>query len=108
METLLINFYLFVIIGMAVIAYIWGLKWSVETFIEFRVIYDLKKKQKKYKKEYSDDLVTWNTYKYTWQQIVSVLVYPLLWMPAILIVIAFLGGFVYVLFDVFSQMIGLL
>lgn len=108
MKTLLINFHTLVLIGMVVIFYIWGLKWSVENFIGFKVIYGLRKKQKKTSKEYRADLVTWNTYKYTWQQIVSILVYPLLWTPLLLIIIAFFGGIIYFLFDILRQMIGLL
>jgi hypothetical protein len=95
MKTLFTNFQMFVTIGILVIMYIYLMNWSVTNFISFKSTHSLKKKG------YTKD-------KYLWQEIVSIPVYILTWAPFLMIIIAFIGGFVYLLFDVFMSMINML
>ena len=108
MKTLLMNFQMFITIGMAVIVYFWLMNWSVKWFVEFRLTYKERKNYKMMDKrhpvEYSK---RYNITKYDWQEIVSIPVYILAWTPVLLFIVALIGGFFYVLYDLFRVMLTL-
>lgn len=97
MKTLLANLYFFITIGMIVIMYFWLMNWSVKWFVNFKIT------RKCRKDEFREIRPT-----YIWQEIVSIPVYILTWTPVIAIVVALIGGFFYVLHDLFMAMLALI
>ena len=90
MKTLLANFQLFITIGMIVIMYFWLMSWSIKWFVNFKITC----KQP--------------NIRFDWQEIVSIPVYILTWGPFILIGIAFIGGFFYLMYELLMSMIAII
>lgn len=90
MKTLFTNFQMFVTIGALVIAYFYLMNWSLKWFISFR------------------DTISRPNTAFDWQEIVAIPVYILTWGPLILIMVAFFGGFVYLIYTLFISMISIL
>lgn len=86
MKTLLANFQIFITIGILVIMYLWLMNWSVKWFVNFKITHS-------------------NADKYCWREIVAIPVYFLTWGPLITIGIAFIGGFFYLIYELFMAMI---
>ncbi len=106
MKTILLNLQTFITIGMAVILYFWLMSWSVKWFVNFKVTYANRKNFHKMNKKYPDKYHNrWVIEKYCWKEIVAIPVYLLTWTPVIAIIVAFIGGFFYLLYELFMSMI---
>lgn len=96
MNTFLKNLWLFAGYGAMVIFYLYLMNWSLSWFINFRITY--KQRQDQFRK---------NKPSYDWQEIVAIPVYIITWLPVIVIVLAFIGGILYFLYDLLHMLVNL-
>jgi hypothetical protein len=97
MINILKNIWTFATYGAMIIAYIYLMNWSLTWYVMFRETYRRKRYDPNMGKVYR---------KYYWRELVSIPIYFLTWGLAIVIVMAFIGGFFYFLCNLLMNMIG--
>jgi len=93
------NIWTFAGYGALVIGYICLMNWSLKGYVDFRETYRRKRYAPNMGKVYR---------KYYWRELVSIPVYLLTWGLAILIAMAFIGGFFYFLYNLLMNMVNVL